>query len=154
MAKEDLKLVIALSRAHRSLIGSIEKWLRPFDLSVSEFGVLEFLFHKGSKSVQEIAKRILVTSGTITYVIDKLVSKTLVQRTRCPEDNRRYTVELTSEGETLIRRIFPLHEEFLNQMFSDFSVEEQNQLNESLFRLDTMIVHRDTKEHYHDTSIV
>ncbi|MBN2861056.1 MAG: MarR family transcriptional regulator [Sphaerochaetaceae bacterium] len=154
MAKEDLKLVIALSRAHRSLVVSIEKWLRPFELSISEFGVLEFLLHKGNKSVQEIAKRILVTSGTITYVIDKLVSKSLVQRTRCPEDNRRYTVELTSEGADLIRRIFPLHEKFLNQIFSDVSMQEQNQLIESLFRLDTMIVHTDTKEQYHDTSIV
>lgn len=154
MAKEDLKLVIALSRAHRSLVVSIEKWLRQYELSISEFGVLEFLFHKGSRSVQEIAKRILVTSGTITYVIDKLVSKHLVQRTRCPEDNRRFTVLLTSEGADLMQRIFPLHEEFLNQMFADVSVSDQSQLIESLFRLDTIILHTDTKEQYHDTSVV
>lgn len=146
MAKEDLKLVIALSRAHRSLVGRIESWLKQFNLSVSEFGVLEFLLHKGSESVQEIAKRILVTSGTVTYVIDKLESKNLVKRTRCTEDNRRYLVTLTSEGSDLIGRIFPLHEEFLHQMFSDVSVPEQMRLIESLFRLTDKINTVDTKE--------
>jgi len=48
------------------MFSKIESNVQDFGLNISEFGVLEFLFHKGEQPVQKIAEKILVTSGTIT----------------------------------------------------------------------------------------
>ena len=72
MDNVNLKLVVAVARTYNNLFFQIEKSLQEFDLNVSEFGVLEMLYHKGDQPVQKVAEKILVTSGTITYVINKL----------------------------------------------------------------------------------
>jgi MarR family 2-MHQ and catechol resistance regulon transcriptional repressor len=139
MDRNNLKLVIAIARTHNALFGRIEKRLRKHNLSISEFGVLEFLFHKGRQPVQTIAEKILVTSGTITYVIDKLVKKDLVAREKCSEDKRRFYVDLTENGRNLISEIFPYHEEHLEELFEDMDHESKKELIDSLFRLKNSI---------------
>src|SRR5690554_3566176 len=128
MDRNNLKLVIAIARTHSALFGRVEKRLKKHDLSISEFGVLEFLFHKGRQPVQIIAEKILVTSGTITYVIDKLVKKGLVVREKCSEDKRRFYVDLTESGRTLISEIFPYHERHLEDLFKGLDGESKKEL--------------------------
>ncbi|MGM0395913.1 MAG: MarR family winged helix-turn-helix transcriptional regulator [Bacillota bacterium] len=135
MDRNNLKLVIAIARTHNSLFGKIEKRLRKHNLSVSEFGVLEFLYHKGRQPVQQIADKILVTSGTITYVIDKLAKKDLVTREKCSEDKRKFYVDLTQNGRDLIAEIFPYHEKHLEELFKGISNERKKNLINSLFEL-------------------
>lgn len=135
MDRNNLKLVIALARTHSALFGKIEKRLRRHDLSISEFGVLELLYHKGRQPVQQIAEKILVTSGTITYVIDKLAKKNLVVREKCSEDRRRFYVDLTEDGRALISELFPYHEKHLEDLFGNLDSESKKHLIESLFAL-------------------
>lgn len=135
MAPFDLKIVIAFARTHNALFGNIEKSLKRYKLSISEFGVLEMLYHKGRQPVQQIAEKILVTSGTITYVIDRLVQKGYVIRKKCTEDKRRYFVELTDDGERLISRLFPEHEQFLEELFAGMDVDSKQVLIEKLGEL-------------------
>ncbi len=146
MVQQDLKLVIALSRTYRSLLNAIEKSLREAELSVSEFGVLEFLHHKGPHPVQEIAGRILVSSGTITYVIDKLVRKSLVFRRQCTEDSRRFYIELTERGEELIAKLFPLHEAHVKKLFADLDEPAKKIMTRNLFLLNDSINTNEMKE--------
>ena len=131
MSKTNLKLVIAMARSYNNTFGKIEKNIRSFDLTVSEFGVLEFLYHKGDQPVQEIAKKILVTSGTITYVINKLVEKDFVERKQCTNDKRIFYIHLTKKGERKIANIFPDHEDFLDGLFKELSEGEKNLLIEN-----------------------
>lgn len=116
MTDVNLKLVIALARTYNEMFSKIESNVQDFGLNISEFGVLEFLFHKGEQPVQKIAEKILVTSGTITYVIDKLQKKDLVQRKRCEKDKRIFYVCLTEKGEKFVSDIFPKHKEFLDEL--------------------------------------
>lgn len=139
MAQQDLKLVIALARAHSSLFGSIERSLKPRKLTISEFGVLEFLYHKGRHPVQAIADKILVTSGTITYVIDRLTDKGLVLRKQCETDKRKYYVDLTQEGRKLIAEVFPEHEKHLGSLFNTLGDDTKNMLINSLFDMKNAI---------------
>ncbi len=123
MKKNRLKFVLALARTHNSIFDAIGRDIQGYGFTVSEFGVLEFLYHTGEQSVQKIAEKILVTSGTITYVIDKLQKQGLVLRKQCETDKRVYFVALTPEGEETISRIFPLHEAFLNELLSGVDEE-------------------------------
>lgn len=135
MSKTNLKLVIAMARSYNNTFGKIEKNIKSFDLTSSEFGVLEFLYHKGDQPVQEIAKKILVTSGTITYVINKLIEKEYVVRKQCSKDKRIFYIHLTKKGEKKIANIFPDHEKFLDELFKGLADAEKNLLIEKLRKL-------------------
>ena len=134
MSDINLKIVIAMARTYDDLFFQIEKSLQEYKLNISEFGVLEMLYHKGDQPVQKIADKILVSSGTITYVINKLEKKDLVIRRKCNKDKRIYYVSLTEKGKDYIAHIFPKHKEFLNNLFKDLSEEDKRELVENLIK--------------------
>ena len=125
----NLKLVIAIARTYNQLFTKIEESLKPEGMTTTEFGVLEHLYHKGKQPVQNIAEKILVTSGTITYIIDKLEKRGLVERIRCVEDKRVFYVALTPEGELLISGVFKRHEDMLERLFSDLTLEQKENIH-------------------------
>ena len=135
MSNINLKLVIAMARTYNDLFFQIEKNVQEFGLNISEFGVLEMLYHKGDQPVQKVAEKILVTSGTITYVINKLEKKELVVRRKCDKDKRVYYVSLTEKGNDFIANIFPKHRDFIDNLFKDLNEEDKKQLFESLIQL-------------------
>ncbi|TGG86759.1 MarR family winged helix-turn-helix transcriptional regulator [Geotoga petraea] len=132
MSKIDLKIIIALSRANQAILKKIEKSMNKNGLTVSEFGVMELLLHKGKQPVQKIAERILVTSGTITYVINKLIKKGYIKRERCNEDKRIYYVDLTEEGRIFIEKVFKEHEKYLSKLFQEIDNNDKKDLIEKL----------------------
>jgi len=131
----NLKLVIATTRFYNLLLSKIEKELQGFDLNVSEFGVLEMLLHKGEQPVQKIAERILVTSGTISYVIDKLQKRDFVYRKNCIKDKRVFYICLTEAGEKYISDIFPKHQKFIDDLFSGLDEDFKIELTAKLFTM-------------------
>lgn len=135
----DLKLIIAMARSYNTLFSKIEKNIQEYGLTISEFGVLELLFHKGEQPIQKIADKILVTSGTITYVIDKLQKKGFVVRKKCDKDRRVFYVSLTTEGTTLISDVFPKHEAFIKYMLKGIEEERKEQLIGDLITLNNQL---------------
>ncbi|MCR1952092.1 MULTISPECIES: MarR family transcriptional regulator [unclassified Clostridium] len=135
MSDINLKLVIAMARTYNDMFFEIEKNVQEFGLNISEFGVLEMLYHKGDQPVQKVAEKILVTSGTITYVINKLEKKELVVRRKCEKDKRVFYVSLTEEGKELISDIFPKHKEFLDNLFSELDERTKRELVDNLIQL-------------------
>lgn len=93
-------------------------------LNVTEFSVLEVLYLKGKQTIQQIGNSILVSSGSMTYVIDKLEQKGLLTRTACPNDRRVIHVTLTEDGNDLMKKIMPNHSNLVNSMFDSLNEEE------------------------------
>lgn len=122
-----LKSLIVLARAQHAVEEEVRKDIQSHGLTPTEFGVLELLFHKGKQPIQHIGKRILLTSGSMTYVIDKLEKKDLLQRVRCPKDRRIVYAEITDKGYQQIEQIFPAHEEKITEIFSVLNPEEKKQ---------------------------
>ncbi|MBS6502737.1 MAG: MarR family transcriptional regulator [Clostridium sp.] len=135
MSDINLKLVIAMARTYNDMFFEIEKNVQEFGLNISEFGVLEMLYHKGDQPVQKVAEKILVTSGTITYVINKLEKKELVVRRKCEKDKRIFYVSLTEKGREFISDIFPKHKEFLDNLFSELDERTKRELVDNLIQL-------------------
>jgi MarR family 2-MHQ and catechol resistance regulon transcriptional repressor len=71
--------------------------------------VLEALLHKGPLPVNEIGKKILLTSGSITVAVDRLEKRELVERRAHGTDRRARIVHLTKEGRKLITRAYAQH---------------------------------------------
>src|SRR3954468_17585186 len=87
------------------------------NLNITEFSVLESLYLKGKQTIQQIGNSILITSGSMTYVIDKLEQKGLLKRTACPDDRRAIHVILKDDGMDLMNKIMPKHQELIDDMF-------------------------------------
>lgn len=135
MTDVNLKLVIATARCYNTVFSRIEKNVQEYGLNISEFGVLEMLLHKGEQPVQKIAEKILVTSGTITYVLDKLQKKELIYRRKCDKDKRIFYISLTQKGDELIRDAFEKHKKFLDELFHGLEDDMKNNIVTSMFTL-------------------
>jgi MarR family transcriptional regulator, 2-MHQ and catechol-resistance regulon repressor len=120
-----LKLWVVLSRAQNSLGERLQASVAAHDLTLTEFGILEVLYHKGPLLLGEVQRRILVSSGGVTYLVDRLERKGLVERRECPGDRRARYAALTAAGDELIRRIFPAHAACIESLMAPLDEEEQ-----------------------------
>jgi MarR family transcriptional regulator, 2-MHQ and catechol-resistance regulon repressor len=120
-----LKLLVVLSRARLSLDEHLQAHAARHGLTLTEFAILEVLYHRGPLLLGEVQRRILVSSGGVTYLVDRLEKKGLVARQDCPEDRRARYAVLTREGEELIGRIFPEHARCIEELMGVLSREEQ-----------------------------
>jgi MarR family 2-MHQ and catechol resistance regulon transcriptional repressor len=147
-----LKVFIALSRVQRFLMDISNKSAQSYGLNPTEFAVLELLYHKGNQPLQQIGEKILIASGSITYVVDKLEKKELVVRKPCPRDRRVIFAELTVQGHKLMGEIFPNHEQKLHEALSMLMSDEKQEL---LLLLKKIGKHNrpDSEEVNHDSSI-
>lgn len=122
-----LKLWVVLSRAHAAVAAHSQADIARSGLTPMEFGILEALHHKGPMLLGEVQKKILVTSGGVTYLVDRLAAKGLVERQRCDRDRRAYYAALTPAGEELIREIFPRHAQAIRNAMDGLTEEEKDQ---------------------------
>ncbi|MEP6990381.1 MAG: MarR family transcriptional regulator [bacterium] len=130
-----LKLWVVLARAYAAVGTHVDADIAEHDLTTTEFGILEALLHKGPLLLGEIQRKILVSSGGITYLVDRLVNKGLVRREECPADRRARYAVLTPAGDALIRRLFPKHARKIAAAVSGLSPREQAQATKLLRQL-------------------
>ena len=83
-----LRLWIIMSRAHTAVANHAAADIARHGLTLAEFGILEALYHRGPMLLGEVQKRILVSSGGITFLVDRLAAKGLVERRTCDTDRR------------------------------------------------------------------
>jgi len=120
-----LKLFIVLSRAYKAINEHVNKVIQANGLNPTEFAVLELLYHKGDQPMQQIGGKILLASGSITYVVDKLEQKGMLKRIACPKDRRVTFAQITEDGKRFIQDIFPAHAEQIDKLMSTISETEK-----------------------------
>ncbi|MFC7393604.1 MarR family winged helix-turn-helix transcriptional regulator [Scopulibacillus cellulosilyticus] len=123
-----LHLMVVLSHAYKSIMDYAKKDIKQYEINFTEFGVLELLYHKGPQPIQQIRHRILLASGSITYVVDQLEKKGYLKRRPCPDDRRVTYAELTDKGNQLLKEIFPKHKQALKSAMSGLEEEEKETL--------------------------
>jgi len=109
---------LVLWKAARAVEAYAEHSISDMEMCGSDFAVLEALLHKGPLPINEIGKKVLLTSGSITVAVDRLVSKGLVERRACGTDRRAKIVHLTKDGRKLIARLYAEHAEDMEQLAS------------------------------------
>lgn len=122
-----LRLWVIMSRAHAAVAGHAAADVSRHGLTLAEFGIIEALYHRGPMLLGEVQKRILVSSGGITFLVDRLVAKGLVERRSCETDRRARYAALTPKGTALVAEIFPSHAAVVRQAMDGISAEEQEQ---------------------------
>lgn len=130
-----LKLFVVLTRALQSIEKHAIKDIKSHGLNLTEFAVLELLYHKGDQPIQAIGQKVLLASSSITYVVDKLEKKMYLERKACPKDRRVTHAVLTEEGKTLMDKIFPEHEQVIHELFNGINREEKETMIKQLKQL-------------------
>jgi MarR family transcriptional regulator, 2-MHQ and catechol-resistance regulon repressor len=120
-----LKLWVVLSRAFNAVAAHVQADIARHGLTVSEFAILEALYHKGPLLLGELQRKVLVSSGGTTYLVDRLAAQGLVERRDCEHDRRARYAALTAEGEKRIAAIFPAHAEAVRHAMQGLTLDEQ-----------------------------
>lgn len=129
-----LATFVKLLRCTNSVSSDVHKHLS-HELSVSQFGILEALYHLGPMCQKELARKILKSPGNITTIINNLERDGLVVRAPLTGDKRYHTIELTKQGHSLIARIFPQHAKIVAKRFSVLKKKDQQTLAKLLKKL-------------------
>ena len=125
--RDALKLWVVLSRAYAAIGARAAAEVARHDLTLAEFGVLEALYHKGRMLLGEVQRSLLVSSGGVTYLVDRLEARGFVRREACPEDRRARYAALTDEGAAFVRGAFPAHAASLRETLGALTRDEQRE---------------------------
>jgi MarR family 2-MHQ and catechol resistance regulon transcriptional repressor len=134
-----LNSYIKLMRATDTVSSMVRDQVAAFDLTESQFAVLEALFHLGPLRASELAHKLLRSGGNVTTVIDNLEKSGLVERRKCPDDRRGVRLALTTAGRDRIRRVFPSVAGRITGLMSALEPAEQDELARITRKLGTGI---------------
>src|SRR5437762_110766 len=130
-------LWLVLLKAHRTLGRLANRSVESSEVCLTDFAVMEMLLHKGPQPVNEIGRRVELTSGAITTAVDRLESRGLVGREAHPSDRRARIVRLTATGQEQAAEIFAGHKAAMDLAASGLSKTERATLIELLKTLGT-----------------
>jgi DNA-binding MarR family transcriptional regulator len=135
-------------RAHADQHASLRLWLRllscttrvedkirqklreSFDITLPRFDLMAQLErHPDGLSMRELSRRMMVTGGNITTIVDQLEKEKLVLREVGANDRRSFTVKLTQAGKDAFTNMAIAHEAWVADMFEGLSVDQQSQLH-------------------------
>jgi MarR family transcriptional regulator, 2-MHQ and catechol-resistance regulon repressor len=137
---------LVLWKAAQAVEAYAKKSIVDLEMCGSDFGVLEALLHRGELPINEIGKKVLLTSGSITVAVDRLEDKGLVERRASTEDRRAKIVHLTPAGKKLIVRAYAEHAADMEQLASDLSPGERTALIKLLKKIGYKAVHGPQQE--------
>ena len=110
------------------------------DLTLPQYDVIITLGGTAGMSYKKLGEKTLITKGTLTGVVNRLENKGLVERSASKKDGRSQILRLTEDGNDLFEHSFPLHLNFLNRLFEDYSAEEVATLETALIRLHNAVI--------------
>jgi len=126
---------VKLARAASTMGKLSSENIRAFGLTEPQFAALECLGHLGTLKLSVLSKKMLVSGGNLTIIIDNLEKERLVERIPSKEDRRAILVQLTSKGQKLFKDIFLKHAEFIANIASVLTEKEQQALANLLKKL-------------------
>jgi MarR family 2-MHQ and catechol resistance regulon transcriptional repressor len=133
--REVLRLRRAFAHAEQALAGLDRQLLVPHKLCASDLDILERLARKGTRPVNGLARRVGLTSGSMTSAVQRLRRRGLVQTRRDHEDKRIVFVSVTAEGKELAKRLSAGRAEVFGRVFGEWSERERSLLLNLLKRL-------------------
>ena len=130
-----LSLWVKLARATSTFGRLTGKDIERYGLTQPQFGVFELLGHLGPITIGDVGKKMLVTGGCVTVIVDNLEKEGLVERLRSTDDRRVIKVQLTVKGRRFFEEVFTQHAERVTQLASALTEDEQAQLSQLLKKL-------------------
>jgi len=126
---------VKLARATATFSRRVKEDVRGYGLTVTQLGIIEALTHLGPMTISTLCKKLLLTGGNMTLVLDNMEKKKLIRRVYDEKDRRSIYIHLTAKGERAFSEYFIKHANFVTKLFGVLTVEEQKQLGKLLKKL-------------------
>ncbi len=135
--KEGLRLWLRLVDCFQTVEQEIRTMLREnFNMTVPRFEVMSAINRvPAGLTMSELSRWMMVTKGNVTGIAERLSEDGYIERQPTPTDRRSFCVTLTRKGKQLVTRMQAAHEELLDELFSDFSDEDNDIILGVLARL-------------------
>ena len=136
-----LRTWLRLLASSNLIEGEVRRRLRTaYGITLPQFDVLAQLDlatrdHPQGLTMSELSRRLMVTNGNLTGLIERLVDEKLVNRLPSPTDRRIQMVKLTASGKRALDAMTPDHERWIQELFSGLSADEQGELHALLGKL-------------------
>lgn len=124
-----LSTYIRLLRAANAARNFAAREVAGSGLTLTQFAVLEALYHLGPMSLTDIARKILTTGGNLTMVLGNLEKRGLAHRQESPQDGRVQIAVLAPKGKQLMHSLFPRHAASLTEFLGALTPSELKQLS-------------------------
>jgi len=137
----DLRTWLRLMTCTNMIEGEVRARLRTqFDISIARFDLLAQLDRaNGGLSMGELSRRLMVTNGNVTSLIDRLVDEEMVTRRQDPSDRRTQIIELTPGGRRAFARMSTAHADWIGELFEGVDRKNLERLYRSLAGLKTSL---------------
>jgi len=132
--KAELRLWLRLLTTTNLVSNEIRRRLRAeFNVTLPQFDLLSQLEREsGGLRLSDLSKRMMVTPGNLTGLVDRLVAEGQIAREQMPDDRRVVMVRMTDQGRREFSRMARAHQHWLAAMFSGLPPQEQMLLTQEL----------------------
>ena len=135
MPERFLRSLRLLAEAYQAFERLSGRHVRALGLTPAQFDIVATLGNTPGMPFRELGERTLITKGTLTGVVDRMVERGLVERVASDLDRRSVTVRLTAAGEREFRRVFEPHIAHLRHGFTGYRADDLAALEAQLIWL-------------------
>jgi MarR family transcriptional regulator, organic hydroperoxide resistance regulator len=134
-----IRLWFRLIRLEARMQAAVAERLRTIGLSIPQCDVLTTLSEVEGLNQQELAKRLYVTKGNISGLLDRLEAANLVERRSTASDRRQYAIYLTNAGRMMAEKAIAVQHKWIASTFGRMSDADLEALETQLVALRDMI---------------
>jgi DNA-binding MarR family transcriptional regulator len=142
LRQADVSLWVRLLESHNLMLGEVRRGL-PRDCTLPRFDLLANLERQDGQTLAALSRRMLVTAGNLTGLVDRAERDRVVERRADPRDRRLSRVYLTRKGRTLISHLLPRHAEHVGALLAGLDASERRELRRLLGKLRDRLAAKD-----------
>lgn len=131
----NIKLMVVFGKMAQAFSDKLGKDLEELGMPFSEYPILAHLNEVGRAKTQKLGEVAVITSGTITHTVNKLIKQGHVEKVQDEEDRRVYWVQITDQGKEVFDKVHKAHMKYLSYLLEDFSEEEKQVIIETMKQL-------------------
>lgn len=144
-----LRLLACTNLVEREVRGRLRD---RFDTTLPRFDVLAQLDAVSRESnspltMGELSRRLMVSNGNLTALVERLVQEGAVNRDTSPDDRRTQIVSLTAAGKRSLDMMTPEHQQWIAALFSGLSPADRKTLFELLGKLRSSVQNSLSEDH-------
>jgi DNA-binding MarR family transcriptional regulator len=133
-SRNNVSLWVRLLESHNLMLAEIRRRLADA-ATMPRFDLLANLERQDGQTLAALSRRMLVTAGNLTGLVDRAERDGVVERRADPRDRRLSRVYLTDKGRELIQSLLPVHADHVNELLADLEPAERRELRRLLGKL-------------------
>lgn len=130
----DFDIVKAIKKTNNQIVKDESELVRRYNVTPSQYGVLECLYIKGDMCINELIERQISTSGTMTVIVKNLEKMEYAKKEADCQDKRFFKVVLTDKGRKLVEKILPERQDKLRDFADTLTDSEKEELISILYK--------------------